>query len=107
MPEQEFVQRPADAQILQDKDINYRVMDVQHFGEAMPSYFHKAIGGYHAAKLSRYNDLINNQIAKNNIQVLNMLNTRYVIVWRRPRSSSLTSIPTSSPARPTARRTAS
>ena len=60
--------------------MNYRVMDVQHFGEAMPSYFHKTIGGYHAAKLTRYNDLINNQIAKNNIQVLNMLNARYFIV---------------------------
>ena len=80
LPEQSFAPRPADTQILQDKDMNYRVMDVQHFGEAMPSYFHKTVGGYHAAKLSRYNDLINNQIAKNNIQVLNMLNTRYVIV---------------------------
>ncbi len=80
VPEQTFVARPADSQILQDKDMNYRVMDVQHFGEAMPSYFHKTVGGYHAAKLSRYNDLVNNQIAKNNIQVLNMLNTRYIIV---------------------------
>ena len=80
LPEQTFAPRPADSQILQDKDMNYRVMDVQHFGEAMPSYFHKTVGGYHAAKLSRYNDLINNQIAKNNIQVLNMLNTRYIIV---------------------------
>ena len=78
--EQEFTPRPADTQIMQDKDMNYRVMDVQHFGEAMPSYFHKTVGGYHAAKLTRYNDLINNQIAKNNVQVLNMLNTRYVIV---------------------------
>ena len=80
LPEQTFTPRPADRQIMQDKDLNYRVMDVQHFGEAMPSYFHKTIGGYHAAKLTRYNDLINNQIAKNNVQVLNMLNTRYVIV---------------------------
>ena len=80
LPEQNFTPRPADTKILQDKDMNYRVMDVQHFGEAMPSYFHKTVGGYHAAKLSRYNDLINNQIVKNNIQVLNMLNTRYVII---------------------------
>ena len=80
VPEQTFSQRPADAQILQDKDVNYRVMDVQHFGEAMPSYFHKTVGGYHAAKLSRYNDLINNQIANNNMQVLNMLNARYFIL---------------------------
>ena len=80
LPEQSFAPRPADTQILQDKDMNYRAMDVQHFGEAMPSYFHKTVGGYHAAKLTRYNDLINNQIGKNNMQVLNMLNTRYVIV---------------------------
>ncbi len=78
--EQQFTPRPVDTQILQDKDMNYRVMDVQHFGEAMPSYFHKTIGGYHAAKLSRYNDLINSQIAKNNMQVLNMLNARYFIL---------------------------
>lgn len=78
--EEQFTPRPVDTQILQDKDMNYRVMDVQHFGEAMPSYFHKTIGGYHAAKLTRYNDLINNQIAKNNIQVLNMLNARYFIL---------------------------
>ena len=80
VPEQAFTPRPADTQILQDKDMNFRVMDVQHFGDAMPSYFHKTIGGYHAAKLSRYNDLINNQIAKNNVQVLNMLNARYFII---------------------------
>lgn len=80
LPEQSFTPRPVDTQILQDKDMNYRVMDLQHFGEAMPSYFHKTVGGYHAAKLSRYNDLINNQIAKNNIQVLNMLNARYIIM---------------------------
>ena len=80
LSEEQFTPRAADVQILTDKDMNYRVMDVQHFGEAMPSYFHKAVGGYHAAKLSRYNDLINNQIANNNMSVLNMLNTRYFII---------------------------
>lgn len=74
-----FTPRPVDTQILQDKD-HYRVLDIQHFADAMPSYFHKTIGGYHAAKLTRYNDLINRQIAKNNQQVLNMLNTRYIIL---------------------------
>ena len=74
-----FSPRPVDTQILQDKD-NYRVLDIQHFADAMPSYFHKTVGGYHAAKLTRYNDLINRQIARNNQQVLNMLNTRYIIL---------------------------
>ena len=74
-----FTPRPVDTQILQDKD-HYRVLDIQHFADAMPSYFHKTVGGYHAAKLTRYNDLINRQIAKNNQQVLNMLNTRYIIL---------------------------
>ena len=75
-----FAPRPVDTQILQDKQLNYRVLDLQHFADAMPSYFHKTVGGYHAAKLTRYNDLINRQIAQNNQQVLNMLNTKYIIV---------------------------
>lgn len=69
----------ADRQILQDKG-NYRVMDVDGFSQARSSYFHKTIGGYHAAKLTRYNDLIENQIMKNNMGVLNMLNAKYFIV---------------------------
>lgn len=75
-----IVKRPVDTKILADQDINYRVLDIQRFAEAMPSYFHKTVGGYHAAKLTRYNDLINRQITKNNMQVLNMLNTKYFIV---------------------------
>ncbi len=74
-----YAPRPVDTQILQDKQ-HYRVLDLQHFAEAMPSYFHKTVGGYHAAKLTRYNDLINRQLAKNNQQVINMLNTRYIIL---------------------------
>lgn len=74
-----FEPRMADRQILADTTQNYRVFDVKHFGEAMPSYFHKCIGGYHAAKLTRYQDLIDHQISKNNMEVLNMLNTKYVI----------------------------
>ena len=74
-----FTARPVDTQILQDTT-HYRVLDIQHFAEAMPSYFHKTVGGYHAAKLTRYNDLIERQITRNNVQVLNMLNAKYVIV---------------------------
>lgn len=73
-----FNMTAADRAILKDKS-NYRVLDVQDFSGARSSYFHKTIGGYHAAKLTRYNDLIENQIAKNNTEVLNMLNTKYVM----------------------------
>ncbi len=75
----DYTPRPVDTQILQDTAMNYRVFDQQHFMEAMPSYFHKAVGGYHAAKLTRYNDLIERQIAHGNFEVLNMLNTKYII----------------------------
>lgn len=75
-----FTARPVDNDIMRDTTMNYRVLDQQHFMEAMPSYFHKAVGGYHAAKLTRYQDLIDHQIARGNMEVLNMLNTRYMIV---------------------------
>lgn len=76
--EQAFSMTAADRAILADTT-NYRVMDVGGFGEARSSYFHKTIGGYHAAKLTRYNDLITHQIAKGNPRVLNMLNAKYIM----------------------------
>ena len=73
--------RPVDLQIMQDKSPNYRVLDLSRFGDAMPSYFHKNIGGYHAAKLRRYDDLIKRQLEGDNLnlEVVNMLNGKYII----------------------------
>lgn len=73
-----FVPTEVDLAILQDTT-NYRVMDIPGFSTARSSYFHKTIGGYHAAKLTRYNDLIEHQISKGNSFVLNMLNAKYII----------------------------
>ena len=81
----------ADLFILKDTDPDYRVLDlsVNTFNDGKPSYFHKNVGGYHPAKLSRYQDMISYLFNQNldklrngegaGAQVLNMLNTRYII----------------------------
>ena len=80
LPETTFEKTAADSTILADTTQNYRVMDMQGFMQPRSSYFHKTIGGYHAAKLTRYNDLIERQIANNNMAVLNMLNARWFMM---------------------------
>ena len=75
-------EREVDKLILMDKDPNYRVLDLttSPFQDARTSYYHKSIGGYHAAKLMRYQEVIERQFSGAiNEDVLDMLNTRYLI----------------------------
>jgi hypothetical protein len=77
-----FPKTATDEIILQDKDPNYKVYNTTQnlTQDAMTSYYHKSIGGYHGAKLRRYQELIEFQIAKNNMEIFNMLNVKYFIV---------------------------
>ncbi|WP_299126178.1 YfhO family protein [uncultured Winogradskyella sp.] len=71
----------ADKEILKDKG-HYRVLDMSSEGQSKPgraAYFHNSLFGYHAAKLGRYNELMEFHVYKNNMNVLNMLNTKYII----------------------------
>lgn len=75
--EKPYKANAADLEIMKDTT-HYRVFDVTS-GAARASYFHNSLGGYHAAKLGRYNELFEYHIMKNNINVLNMLNAKYII----------------------------
>ena len=66
--------------IHKDKTLGYRVFDIDHQGSSYASNFCRSVDGYHGAKLGRYNDVLNRYIYPVNPNVLNMLNTRYVIV---------------------------
>jgi len=99
---QGFEPTETDQMILQDKDLNYRVLNLatNTFNENNTAYWHKSIGGYHAAKLRRYQEMIEEHISPEmnalfeevassggemdsldagKFPVLNMLNTRYFI----------------------------
>ncbi|GAB3906884.1 YfhO family protein [Larkinella knui] len=87
----------ADEQILADKALDFRVLDLttSFMSDAKASYFHKSLGGYHAAKMRRYQELAEFQLYRNLRQtpgspnynnVINMLNTRYFLV--QPQSAN-------------------
>ncbi len=76
-----FVATAADEQILQDKSLGYRVFDqTGSFMETnRTSYFHRSVGGYNTTRLRRYNELITHAFQPNFLNILNMLNAKYVI----------------------------
>jgi predicted component of type VI protein secretion system len=77
-----FTPRDVDNFISSDKDPNFRVYDqtISTFSSASTTAFHKTIGGYHAAKLKRFDELISNQLSTSvNQDVLDMLNAKYFI----------------------------
>lgn len=78
--EQPFVESSYDTEIKKDTS-HYRVFEVSANALSDPraSYFHKSIGGYSAVKPRRMQELFDYQIVKNNMQVLNMLNVKYLI----------------------------
>ncbi|WP_369752304.1 YfhO family protein [Flavobacterium sp. WC2409] len=73
-----FHEKPSDTQILKDTT-HYRVFEAGDLMGARTSYFHKSIGGYSAVRPRRVQQLFDYQLAKNNLDILNMLNVKYVI----------------------------
>lgn len=83
--ESAFIPSQADQQIMADPNKPFRVFDQTDeqngpFNSSRASYFHNSVGGYHPAKLGLYQDLIEHQIANMNMNVFNMLNTKYFMM---------------------------
>ncbi len=77
--EQPFQATAMDKEIMRDQSV-FRVFDPQEgLNGSRTSYFHRSLGGYHAAKPRKIGDLVEFHLYKNNIQVLNMLNVKYII----------------------------
>ncbi len=98
----EFKKTNADKMILKDTDPDYRVLSFLHspFNDGFTPYFHKSIGGYHGAKMRRYQELIEKHLGRevqvvarayqrdksnsigtilSQMHIINMLNTKYII----------------------------
>lgn len=76
-----FTASEADLEIMKDKSY-YRVFDGTQsaFNSAKASYFHHSVGGYHAAKLRRFQEVVEWYITKNDMDIMNMLNVKYYIM---------------------------
>ena len=74
--------KPYEQAILTDKDPHFRVLNLttSTFNDARTSYYLKSIGGYSAAKLRRYQDIIDQYLSKMDMDVISMLNAKYFIV---------------------------
>jgi hypothetical protein len=74
--------RAVDLEIWKDTDVNYKVIDLTKdiLSDATTPYFHKSIGGYSAARLKKFNEIVEIQFSKGvNPNILGMLNTKYII----------------------------
>ena len=75
--------KPVDQKILSDSDPHFRVLDLRGnpFSSASASYFHHSMGGYHAAKMMKYQEMIETYLndIQNNLHIYGMFNTKYII----------------------------